>query len=49
MAFPLYKGTVRGREEPLYIDNDYSFEYKDFYKSDKDNGTFKSLVVSIGD
>lgn len=43
------KGTIKGREEPLYIDNDYSFGYKDFYKSDKDNGTFKSLVVPIGD
>ena len=35
------KGTVKGREKPIIIENDYSFEYKPFYKE------FKSLVVKI--
>ncbi|MBR4274895.1 MAG: hypothetical protein IKQ34_02675 [Bacilli bacterium] len=35
------KGTVKGREKPIVIENDYSLEYKPFYKE------FKSLVVKI--
>ena len=41
------EGTVRGREKPIYVLNDYYFGYKDFYDSKKKNGLFKSLIVPI--
>ena len=41
------EGTVKGRSKPISIFNDYYFEYKSFYNSDKRNGEFKSLVVEI--
>ena len=39
--------VYKGRDIPIPITNDYYFEYKDFYQSDKKNGVFKSLVVEI--
>ena len=41
------EGTVKGRENPIYINNDYYFVYKDFYDSKEKNGLFKSLIVPI--
>ena len=41
------KGTLRGRDKPVLIQNNYHFEYKSFYKNESKNGEFKFLVVEI--
>ena len=40
-------GTIKGRDKPIEIVNDYEFAYESFYKSTQKHGEFKFLVVEI--
>ena len=40
---------IKDRIDSIEITNNYTFQYNDFYNSNKQNGEFKSLIVEIGE
>ena len=41
------KGTIKGHENPINIDNDYKIDFKTFIEYENKNGLFKYLVLKI--